>query len=1020
MRIQSAEDARQKKRKRDQLKDREEAEGYKESSLFMDQESETNNGDDEEERDDRLDPDDRGSRKRRRPELPRKEPKQISVLEAERQSMRVALEADGDMPKKKRKGQPASDDSQGQVQKGKAPAKSKAPKSNVTKASSSKSKGGKKSGAKGGGRKSAKEKRNVQCAVNQMNSLFTGDVFAEQACEDAAEQPTFKSRNKQHALKELIASVPLEDMKAARTDMAVLLAATKDFDGRGRSKADGNGMWLVKGMKTSLKAYQLLGSAFMRRRENASEAPQGGLLADQMGLGKTLMMLANIVNGRPSRSFTGPKTTLLVAGPNLLTQWAREIETHTDANLTVMRYSSGTRIDSNRSFDILKQHDIVLTTYSEVMRSYPKYEPPVGCVTDEQKIKWWEKVYEIQRGELHRIVFLRVVLDEAQAIKNHMGRTSIACRALMAKHKWALSGTPVLNSLTELYPYFKFLDVPHTGSFEIFKLNYCNTSNSENTERLLVRLSQFMMRRTHADVMFGAPILKLPKADHAIHWCEFNEVERNVYDIVRKRFSSRINVWSQKGELDKSYGNMLVMLLRLRQLTAHILMLKFVMRDLLEREDIERIREVSNSAAADSRTFRGRQIIAIREQLKALAIEQKKRPENQEAGGSAQDEDDNPAEDNPSQAGPSRAPAEDGDENADFEDEDRLQGQGQTGRKFGKSFDFKPYLKSLTTGENWEKVREKSKCGKCDSQPPVNPYITSCYHLYCETCYQQMLYEAAENSRVSTPCIVCGQVFHFAHPCDPDGESDGSQGSSCPTTRSKSKKKKKRQPDDEEIGDDWLSLGGQGVLPSAKTVAIKAQILNWMQENRNVKLIIYTQFLTMRVILLICSEEGWGFELYHGKMSFMARDKAISNFADNPSISIMLASLRCGGVGLNLTMASRVIIVDPWWNNAVEQQAFCRVFRIGQKEMTFMTRFCVKNTVDQRLIDMQERKKKEIDEVMEADGSTVKKMSIRDLMRLFGPVADDKNGKPFIMVDNPDSCSSFRADSDDEDYVDAI
>lgn len=75
---------------------------------------------------------------------------------------------------------------------------------------------------------------------------------------------------------------------------------------------------------------------------------------------------------------------------------------------------------------------------------------------------------------------------------------------------------------------------------------------------------------------------------------------------------------------------------------------------------------------------------------------------------------------------------------------------------------------------------------------------------------------------------------------------------------------------------------------------------------------------------------------------------------------------------MNLTMASRVIVVDPWWNNASEQQAFCRVFRIGQKETTFMTRFCVKDTVDKRLIEMQEYKKEEIDSVME-DKTTMSK-----------------------------------------------
>jgi SNF2 family DNA or RNA helicase len=108
-------------------------------------------------------------------------------------------------------------------------------------------------------------------------------------------------------------------------------------------------------------------------------------------------------------------------------------------------------------------------------------------------------------------------------------------------------------------------------------------------------------------------------------------------------------------------------------------------------------------------------------------------------------------------------------------------------------------------------------------------------------------------------------------------------------------------------------------------------------------------------------------------MSLYARDKAISSFAEDPSSKIMLASLRCGGLGLNLTMASKVIMIDPWWNSASEQQAFCRVFRIGQVEETFMSRLCVRNTVDARLIEMQERKQREIDSVMEDDGKTMKK-----------------------------------------------
>jgi hypothetical protein len=136
-------------------------------------------------------------------------------------------------------------------------------------------------------------------------------------------------------------------------------------------------------------------------------------------------------------------------------------------------------------------------------------------------------------------------------------------------------------------------------------------------------------------------------------------------------------------------------------------------------------------------------------------------------------------------------------------------------------------------------------------------------------------------------------------------------------------------------------------------------------------------------------------------------------------------------------MVSKVIMVDPWWNSASEQQAFCRVFRIGQNEQTYMSRLCVKNTIDQRLIAMQDRKQKEIDGVMENKGEwksryvffveprawkhladTCLRMNIRELMRLFGNLDEDSDGKPFIMVDNPNPMGGFRPDRDDEGYAD--
>jgi SNF2 family DNA or RNA helicase len=845
MQVKAAEEVRCKKRSRDLAKARQN-EDEDETALFPDipraAEEEK-----EDESDDEIDLDAAGpSRKRRRKEMPRKEPKQMSMQDAELHAMKVAMDADEDMPKKKRKAQPTDNDQQDARPTGKGKGKTAAkPKARVTRSKTA----GK---ALKGGAKTAKAMRESNHALKQASSLFNSNVFEQQAGAHEREQPTFRARNKTDALKELIASVPLEDKKQAKSDIATLLAATKDFDGRGACKAH-LGNWLLKGMKTTLKGYQVLGSAFMRRRENAAAEPKGGLMADQMGLGKTLMMLANIVNGQPPKGHY-PRTTLLVASPSLLLQWAREIEQHTDCKLKVMRYGAGTRLDSNVAPEILKVHDIILTTYTEIMRSYPKNEPPIECQTAEQKLDWWKTTYERDRGPLHKMMFLRVVLDEAQAIKNHTGRTSIACRAVMAHHKWALSGTPILNSLTELYAYFKFLGVPHTGSFKIFKHNYCDTKDVENTERLLLRLSQFMIRRTHSDRLLNLPILKLPQANQGTFMCEFNPVERCIYDIVRQRFAKNINLWHQKGELEKSYSNALVMLLRLRQLTAHILMLQFVMQDLLEVEDLQLIKKAVEVEAAASETRSGRTVIAIRKQLERHAIAEKKRAasaqkkaadeaKNKAAGKSYEDAQIIPDED----AESPDAEEEGQDEDPSVETAQLGAGDGGSGKEFGKEFNFKPFLLSLKKGASWEKAKKKAKCSWCGEQPK-DPLITSCGHLICATpCLDNSYIAAAEVGKHRAACKACGVTPTSIIPIDVDEDDDldiVAQG-----TRSKGKRKAKQRErrDREDITDDWLASLGAEVLPSAKTTAVKAQILNWKRENPEVKVIVYTQFLAMFV-----------------------------------------------------------------------------------------------------------------------------------------------------------------------------
>lgn len=285
------------------------------------------------------------------------------------------------------------------------------------------------------------------------------------------------------------------------------------------------------------------------------------------------------------------------------------------------------------------------------------------------------------------------------------------------------------------------------------------------------------------------------------------------------------------------------MLLRLRQLTAHILMLQFVMRDLLEREDIERIREVVGNQIARVNDQQGGTIIAVRKQLEKLAQDEKNKRAAKDKSKSVtksasegafedSDTDLDAAIDDPGEA-----------ESAPTQEAGR---DMSSGGDFGKDFDFRPYLNSLQDGKSWEKAKKRARCCCCDKQPK-NPFISSCGHLICrEPCLDNQNLWAAENGHENAPCRACGVVPTFYHPCEADvDELAEPMERDTRASKKKQNEKQRGRPESDDIREDWLARLGDDVLPSAKTIAVKSQILNWIKENPRVKVIIYTQFLAM-------------------------------------------------------------------------------------------------------------------------------------------------------------------------------
>jgi hypothetical protein len=249
-----------------------------------------------------------------------------------------------------------------------------------------------------------------------IDSLFHNDIVsAAQANVGKAIQPGFTSTNKKDALAELIASIPEEERTTHNADKNALDKATKSFTGHAAMKADGNNGWRLRGMQTSLYHYQLLGAAFMRERENSSTRPYGGLQSDEMGLGKTVTCLANIVDGQAPPNSPN-RTTLIVCPGGLCSQWLNEIKKHVLPTTfqDVVVYRAGGRIESSNPTKTMSNMDIIITSYNEVLRSYPHCETPMHLVTPEAKTKWWSEYFKAKRGVLHQIFFRRIVLDEGR------------------------------------------------------------------------------------------------------------------------------------------------------------------------------------------------------------------------------------------------------------------------------------------------------------------------------------------------------------------------------------------------------------------------------------------------------------------------------------------------------------------------------------------------------------------------------------------------------------------------------
>jgi SNF2 family DNA or RNA helicase len=287
------------------------------------------------------------------------------------------------------------------------------------------------------------------------------------------------------------------------------------------------------GLTATLRPYQQRGLSWLAF---LSSLGLGSCLADDMGLGKTVQLLAMECLQRHEDPGTGP--TLLLCPMSLVGNWQREA-TKFAPRLRIYPHHGGAR----RHGDALREHlddtDLVVTTYATATRDI---------------------------DELAGYQWNRVVLDEAQAVKNSLSRAAKAVRRLDAAHRVALTGTPVENRLAELWSIMDFLNPGLLGSSELFRARYAipveRYGQTEPAQRLRAITRPYLLRRLKTD---PAIIDDLPEKIEIKQYCQLTVEQASLYQSVVDDMLEKI----ENTEGIERRGNVLAAMAKLKQVCNH-------------------------------------------------------------------------------------------------------------------------------------------------------------------------------------------------------------------------------------------------------------------------------------------------------------------------------------------------------------------------------------------------------------------------------------------------------------------
>ena len=284
-------------------------------------------------------------------------------------------------------------------------------------------------------------------------------------------------------------------------------------------------------LSSLLRPYQHDGAQWLRRLR---EFGLGGVLADDMGLGKTLQTICALAEVHVSPEV---KPSLIVCPTSLVDNWKEELHRFSP-KLKVVTFVGAP--GERRKLLTQKEHiDVFVTSYGLIQRD----------------LEFFEKT-----------TFSYVILDEAQAIKNRETQSARSVKKLKASHRLVLTGTPVENSLDDLWSLFDFLMPGFLGSHDRFFQSYVRTSkeNIKPLEILKMRIAPFVLRRMKHDVLND-----LPPISHSIYYCSLRDEQQTLYHNAAKQAKKELSDLVEREGFDKARLHILTTLTRLKQICCH-------------------------------------------------------------------------------------------------------------------------------------------------------------------------------------------------------------------------------------------------------------------------------------------------------------------------------------------------------------------------------------------------------------------------------------------------------------------